>query len=82
MAAGFGRLFTPWRDIVYPTNTQIEPANDFVVKEGAAANLEFRLSGVIPNTAKLAIQTGEGRPLQLNLDVIDQKCVYDSCSFS
>ena len=38
MAAGFGRLFTPWRDIVYPTNTQIElPANDFVVKEGAAS---------------------------------------------
>ena len=83
MAAGFGRLFTPWRDIVYPTNTQIElPANDFVVKEGAAANLEFRLSGVIPNTAKLAIQTGEGRPLQLNLDVIDQKCVYEIAAAS
>ena len=60
MAAGFGRLFTPWRDIVYPTNTQIElPANDFVVKE-VLQLLEFRLSGVIPNTAKLAIQTGEG----------------------
>ena len=46
------------------------------------ANLEFRLSGVIPNTAKLAIQTGEGRPLQLNLDVIDQKCVYEIAAAS
>ncbi|BCX49052.1 IgA-specific metalloendopeptidase [Haloferula helveola] len=83
LAAGLGRLFTPWLAIAYPTKTQIDPgAEELVVKEGAPAKVEIRLSGSVPTTAKLELQTGEGRPRELKLDVADGVCVYEIASAS
>jgi hypothetical protein len=83
VAAGFGRMFAPWLTIAYPTKTRIELAEgDLVFKEGAPARVEIRLSGVVPKTAKLALQTGEGRPRELKLDVADGLCTYQLASAS
>ena len=83
LAAGLGRLFTPWLAIAYPTKTKIElGAGELVIKEGAAAKVEIRLSGVVPKTAKLALQTGEGRPRELELEVADGLCTYEIASAS
>jgi len=83
LAAGLGRLFTPWLAIGYPTKTQIElVAGDLVVKEGAAAKVEIRFSGAVPKTAKLALKTGEGKPRELELEVTDGLCSYEITSAS
>ena len=69
LAAGLGRLFTPWLAISYPTKTKIELGEgELVIKEGAAAAIEIRLSGAVPKTAKLDLQTGEGSPREIELE--------------
>ncbi len=75
LVAGLGRLFTPWMAISYPTKTKIELGEgEMVIKEGAAASIEIHLSGVVPKSAKLALQTGEGSPREIELAVaIDPK---------
>lgn len=72
LAAGFGRLFTPWLAIAYPTNTQIEMGTgDLVIQEGMPATIEIRLSGKeVPASAELALRTGDGRPRELDLEVV------------
>lgn len=83
LAAGIGRVFTPWLAIAYPTNTQIDPgAEELVIQEGAPARIEIRLSGEVPTKAKLELQTGEGRPRELELDVTDGGCVYEIAAAS
>jgi hypothetical protein len=83
LAAGLGRMFTPWLTIAYPTKTKIAlGAGDLVVKEGAAAKVEIRLSGSVPKTAKLSLQTGEGSPRDLELEVTDGICTYEIASAS
>ena len=59
LAAGAGRLFTPWLAISYPTRTHIEVSKGaLVVQEGAPVKITARVSGVIPRQAKIAIRTG------------------------
>lgn len=70
LAAGLGRVFTPWLAISYPTKTKIELGEgELVIKEGAASGIEIRLSGAVPKTARLALQTGEGRAREIELAV-------------
>ncbi|MGB1129888.1 MAG: hypothetical protein ACPG4K_07550, partial [Haloferula sp.] len=83
LAAGFGRLFTPWQAIAYPTKTKIELGEgELVLKEGSAGAVEIRLSGELPDTAELALQTGEGRPREIELEVVDGLCSYEIASAS
>jgi hypothetical protein len=83
LAAGLGRLFTPWLAIAYPTQTKIGLAEgELVFKEGAPATVEIRLSGSIPKTARLNLQTGKGRPREIELDVADGLCTYELASAS
>lgn len=83
LGAGFGRLFTPWLTIAYPTDTIIEPGEgELVIKEGAPARIEIKLSGDIPETAELALQTGKGRPREIDLDVVEGIATYELASAS
>lgn len=84
LAAGFGRIFTPWLAIAYPTDTKIDlgPA-EMVVQEGSPATIQIRLSGKkIPKTAALLLKTGEGRPREIRLDVQDQIARYEIAAAS
>ena len=83
LIAGLGRLFTPWRDIAYPTKTKIHlPGGEWVVKEGAPARVDFRLSEDVPKTAKLELQTGKGSTRELVLEVTKDACSYEIASAS
>lgn len=83
LAAGLGRLFTPWLAIAYPTDTKIHlGSGEMVIQEGAPASVEIRLSGKIPKTAELALRTGEGKPREIDLEVVDKICTYEITSAS
>jgi hypothetical protein len=83
LAAGLGRIFTPWLAIAYPTDTRIDPGpGEWVIQEGAAANIVIRISGEVPATAEMAVRTGEGRPRELELQVTDGVCTYAIASAS
>jgi hypothetical protein len=83
LAAGFGRLFTPWLAIVYPTDTKIDMGKgDLVIQEGSRAEIEIRLSGQVPKTAELALRTGEGRPREIDLEVADGVGTYEIAAAS
>jgi hypothetical protein len=83
LAAGLGRLFTPWLAIAYPTDTQIKlGSGEMVIQEGAPAGIEIRLSGEIPKTAELALRTGEGKPREIDLEVVDGLSTYQITSAS
>ena len=70
LAAGVARIFAPWLAVSYPTKTRIDLAErNLVVKEGEAAQIHARLSGVVPDAAKLELMTGEGRPREIELEV-------------
>ncbi len=53
-----------------------------MIKEGAAAAIEIRLSSVVPKTAKLALQTGEGSPREIELGVEKNLSTYEIASAS
>lgn len=83
LAAGLGRLFMPWLAIAYPTDTKIHlGSGEMVIQEGAPASVEIRLSGKIPKTAELALRTGEGKPREIDLEVVDKICTYEITSAS
>lgn len=83
LAAGFGRMFTPWLAIAYPTDTKIDLGSaEMVIQEGSPATIEIRLSGKIPKTAELSLRTGEGRPREINLDVVDKIATYEIAAAS
>lgn len=83
LAAGLGRLFTPWLAIAYPTDTKINlGSGEMVIQEGAPASIKIRLSGKIPKTAELALRTGEGKPREIDLEVVDKICIYEITSAS
>ena len=51
LLAGLKRIFTPWTEIAYPTDTQIEIGpKELVIKEGDAADILIAVSGDVPNT--------------------------------
>ena len=63
LAAGLTRIFTPWTEIAYPTKTKLDlEAKDMVVKEGDSAKIIIGVSGVVPDTAKFYLRTGDGKP--------------------
>lgn len=77
LAAGLGRLFTPWLAISYPTDTRIDfGQRELVVQEGAPATIDIRLSGEIPKTAELALITGKGSPRKIDLEVTGSTASY------
>jgi hypothetical protein len=84
LAAGIGRMFTPWLAIAYPTDTKINLGSaEIVIQEGSPATIEIRLSGKkIPKSAELALRTGEGRPREITLDVADRLATYEITSAS
>ncbi|MFM7179909.1 MAG: hypothetical protein ACKO2G_00295 [Verrucomicrobiales bacterium] len=83
IGAGFGRIFAPWLAIAYPTKTKIHlDAGEMVVQEGAPAKIEIRLDGSVPASATLDLQTGTGRPREMELAVKDGLCIYEIASAS
>lgn len=77
LQAGLARIFNPWTLAAYPTNTRIDPGpGDLVVKQGDRTTLTIGISGDIPETATLLLQTGEGEPRELELPVTDGQCHY------
>jgi len=77
LTAGFSRIFAPWLAVQYPTYTQLAVANgDLVVKQGTSVQIKVRVSGVVPDTAKLLLRTGEGRPREIVLNIKDDVCEY------
>ena len=81
LAAGFGRMFMPWLAIAYPTDTKIDTgAGELVLKQGAAARIGVRISGAVPESADFVLQTGKGRPREIELAVVDGLATYKIAS--
>ncbi len=77
LTAGFMRIFTPWQDIDYPTNTLIKLANNnLTVKEGTPVLIQAEISGEVPHRAKLSLRTGKGKPYKRNLTIEKGQCEY------
>ena len=77
LAAGFGRIFTPWLAIAYPTRTQIElEQGDRIVKEGVSLRLVARIGGEVPDGAELILRTGQGKPRERKLAIANGVCEY------
>ncbi|MFP6586890.1 MAG: hypothetical protein VB814_04530, partial [Pirellulaceae bacterium] len=77
LTAGLSRIFAPWLAVQYPTYTQLDVAyGDLVVKQGTSVQIKVRVSGVVPDTAKLLLRTGEGRPREIVLNIKDDVCEY------
>ncbi|MBT3201428.1 MAG: hypothetical protein HN350_16125 [Phycisphaerales bacterium] len=78
LAAGAGRVFAPWLDIQYPTRTQLEVLDgDMIVKAGGRVKIGARVSGVIPERAKIALRTGTDKSQVRELDITDGECAYN-----
>ena len=83
LAAGLARIFTPWTEIAYPTKTKLDlNSKDLIVKEGDSAKIIIGVSGVIPDTAKFYLRTGDGKPREIELAVTDGSCEYTVASAS
>ena len=79
MAAGFGRIFTPWLAIKYPTRTLIGiDDGDRIVKEGQGIRLVAKISGEVPDRAGIILRTGKGKPRERRLSVVDGVCEYEA----
>lgn len=79
VAAGFGRIFTPWLAIEYPTRTLIEiNEGDRIVKEGQGLRLVAKISGEVPDRAEIILRTGKGKPRERKLAVADGVCEYEA----
>jgi len=77
LAAGVGRIFTPWVQIAYPTRTQLILADgNLVVQEGQPANIVAQIAGVVPRDARLYLSTGSGRPRVHTLEIEDGQLHY------
>lgn len=77
LAAGAGRIFAPWMDIRYPTQTRLELVDpDRIVREGGSVVIQARLGGVIPSEAQLDLRTGTGKSRLHKLGVADRRCEY------
>ena len=73
------RLFTPWIEAEYPTRTQIEVEDgERIVKEGEGLRLVANISGEIPESAKIILRTGKGKPRERKLAVTGGVCEYEA----
>lgn len=83
LAAGLARIFAPWTTVSYPTKTRIQIGErTLILKEGDAAKIEARLSGVVPEVAEFELVTGEGRPKEIDIEVLDGVGTYAIASAS
>ena len=83
IAVGFSRIFTPWSQVPYPTQTQLVlPEGDLIVKEGDSAEIVVGVSGVIPRQGLLYLRTGEGKPRKLELEISEDQFAYKIASAS
>jgi hypothetical protein len=83
LAAGVTRIFTPWIDAEYPTNTQIVlDDSELIVREGDTAAITAKLEGVVPDSAVIFVRTGEGRARGIDLAVRDRVATYEIASAS
>ena len=73
------RLFAPWVAIEYPTRTQIEVEDgERIVKEGERLSLVANISGEIPDSAKIILRTGKGKPRERTLAITGGVCEYEA----
>ncbi|MEO1993750.1 MAG: hypothetical protein ABGZ17_00565, partial [Planctomycetaceae bacterium] len=81
--AALSRIFVPWLAVQYPTYTRLDLGDgDLVVKQGSRVQIGARVSGIVPEKAKLLLRTGDGRPREIVLDVNDGECNYAIASTS
>lgn len=79
LAAGFGRIFAPWLAIEYPTRTLIKIENgDRIVKEGEGLRLVAEISGEVPESVKIILRTGKGKPRERKLAVTNGLSEYEA----
>ena len=77
LAVGLTRIFTPWIEVAYPTNTNIHmQEGDLVVKEGDSAKIAIGVSGVVPEKANLYLRTGKGSERKMEIEINDGNCDY------
>jgi hypothetical protein len=73
------RLFTPWIALEYPTRTLIEVEDgERIVKEGEGLRLVAKISGEIPDSAKIILRTGKGKPRERTLAITGGVCEYEA----
>jgi hypothetical protein len=73
------RLFTPWVVVEYPTRTLIEVEDgERIVKEGEGLRLVAKISGEIPDSAKIILRTGKGKPRERTLAITGGVCEYEA----
>lgn len=83
LAAGFARIFNPWSNVAYPTKTLIGiDHHKLLVKEGDSAKIEVKLSGSVPENARLELVTGGGKPKEIVLEIRGNKAAYSIASAS
>ncbi len=83
LSVGLSRIFTPWVSTSYPTNTILDlQTGDLVLKEGDSARIGIEVSGVVPDQATLLLQTGEGEPREIELEINKGTCEYIIASAS
>ena len=83
LMAGLKRIFTPWAEVAYPTDTQIDLGpEELVFKEGDAAEIVIGVSGVVPKQADLFLRTGEASERELEIEIMDGRCRYAIASAS
>jgi len=82
-AVGLTRIFTPWVEVAYPTDTKLHlQEEDLVIKEGDRAKIAIGVSGVIPDKANLYLRTGAGSERKLEIEITDGGCEYVIASAS
>ncbi len=77
LAAGLTRIFAPWVVVAYPTKTKLDLGKaDLVVKEGDSAQILIGVSGEVPDSATLLLQTGDGSPREMDLAINEGQADY------
>ena len=83
LAAGLTRIFTPWIEVAYPTDTKLDLGQgDLVVKEGDRAKIAIGVSGVVPEKANLYLRTSKGSERKMEIEINDGSCDYVIASAS
>jgi len=83
LMAGLTRIFAPWSTVAYPTKTHIQLGeHTLILKEGDAAKIEAHFSGVIPESAEFELITGEGRPKEIDIEILNGIGSYTIASAS
>lgn len=83
LTVGLARIFTPWVTVSYPTHTILDiGAGELVLKEGDSAQIVVGVSGVVPALATLFLRTGDEGAREMDIEIIDGRCVYTIASAS